>query len=86
MPERWSRRRGAELETVFEGNAGMSHANRKTLARSTRDTERQQRHEMPTVAGATGRPDDHSPHAAVEHARKRLGKTQKHTSDDSPTA
>jgi hypothetical protein len=86
MPERWSRRRGAELETVFEGNAGMAQANRKTLARSTRDTERQQRHEMPTVAGATGGPDDHSPHAAVEHARKRLGKTQKHTSDDLPTA
>jgi hypothetical protein len=64
----------------------MAKANRKTLARSTRDTERQQRHEVPTVAGATGRPDDHSPQAAVEHARKRLGKTQKHTSDDSPAA
>jgi hypothetical protein len=64
----------------------MAQANRKTLARSTRDTERQQRLEMPTVPGATGGPDDHSPQAAVEHARKRLGKTQKHTSDDSHEA
>jgi hypothetical protein len=64
----------------------MAQANRKTLARSTRDTERQQRLEMPTVPGATGRPDDHSPRAADEHARKRLGKTQKHTRDDSPSA
>lgn len=64
----------------------MAQANRKTLARSARDTERQQRHEMPSVSGATGRPDDHSPEAAVEHARKRLGKTQKHTSDDTPAA
>ena len=60
----------------------MAQANRKTLGRSTRDTERQQRHEMPTVPGASGRPGDHSLEAAVEHARKRLGKTQKHTSDD----
>ena len=62
----------------------MAQANRKSLGRSTRETERQQRHEMPTVPGATGRQDDHSPSTAVEHARKRLGKTEKHTSDDSP--
>jgi hypothetical protein len=63
----------------------MAQANRRSLGRSTRDTERQQRHEVPTVRGATGMPDDHSPEAAVEHARKRLGKTQKHTSDDTPS-
>jgi hypothetical protein len=70
----------------MEKDAGMAQANRKSLGRSTRDTERQQRHEMPTVPGATGRPDDHSPEAAIEHARKRLGKTQKHISDDTPPA
>jgi hypothetical protein len=70
----------------MEEDAGMAQANRKSLGRSSRDTERQQRHEVPTVAGATGRPDDHSPEAAVEHARKRLGKTQKHTSDDTRSA
>jgi hypothetical protein len=62
----------------------MAQANRKSLGRSTRETERQQRHELPAVPGATGGQDDHSPKAAVEHARKRLGKTEKHTSDDSP--
>jgi len=62
----------------------MSQANRKSLGRSTRETERQQRHEMPTVPGASGVQDDHAPKAAVEHARKRLGKTEKHTSDDAP--
>jgi hypothetical protein len=64
----------------------MAQAKRKSLGRSTRDTDRQQRHEMPTVPGATGRPDDRSPAAAVERARKRLGKTQKHTSDDTRSA
>ena len=62
----------------------MAQANRKTLGRTTRDTERQQRHEMPDVPGATGGTEDQSPEAADEKARKRLGKTEKHTSDDSP--
>jgi hypothetical protein len=64
----------------------MAQANRKTLGRSTRDTERQQRQEMPRVSGASGRVDDHSAEAAIEQARKRLGKTRKHTSDDTPWA
>ena len=64
----------------------MAQANRKSLGRSTRETERQQRQEVPTVPGATGRQDTPSPLEAVEQARKRLGKTGKHTSDDSPEA
>ena len=64
----------------------MAQANRKSLGRSARETERQQRQEMPTVPGATGGLDDHSPEAAARHARKRLGKTEKHTSDDTPRA
>ena len=64
----------------------MAQANRKTLARSTRDTERQQRQEMPEVPGASGGPDDHSAEASLERARKRRGKTDKHTSDDTPAA
>jgi hypothetical protein len=60
----------------------MAQADRKTLGRSTRETERQQRQDMPDVPGASGSPDDTSPEAAAEEARKRLGKTGKHTSDD----
>jgi hypothetical protein len=62
----------------------MAQADRKTLGRTTRDTERQQRREMPEVPGAVGGSDDHSPGAAAERARKRMGKTEKHTSDDAP--
>jgi hypothetical protein len=62
----------------------MAQADRKTLGRTTRDTERQQRQEMPDVPGATGGSEDHSPEAAAERARKRLGKTEKHTADDAP--
>jgi hypothetical protein len=64
----------------------MAQADRKTLARSTRDSERQQRRELPEVPGASGRPEDESPAAAVERARKRRGKTEKHTGDDTPSA
>ena len=64
----------------------MAHANRKSLGRSTRETERQQRDEAPLVTGASGTADDHSPDAADEKARKRVGKTEKHTSDDTPAA
>ena len=63
----------------------MAQADRNTLRRTTRDTARQQRHEVPDVPGATGGSDDTSPQAAAERARKRLGKTEKHTSEDSPT-
>jgi hypothetical protein len=62
----------------------MAQADRKTLGRTTRDTERQQRHETPDVPGASGSADDNSPEAAAERARKRLGKTEKHTSEDAP--
>jgi hypothetical protein len=64
----------------------MAQANRRSLGRSTRDTERQQRQDAPEVPGASGSEDDSSPEAAVEQARKRLGKTEKHTSDDTPAA
>jgi hypothetical protein len=36
------------------------------------------------VPGASGSADDNSPEAAAERARKRLGKTEKHTSEDAP--
>ena len=64
----------------------MAQANRKSLGRSTRDTERQQRSETPLVNGASGTADDHSADAAAEKALKRVGKTEKHTSDDTPAA
>lgn len=64
----------------------MAQANRRSLGRSTRETERQQREEFPVVEGASGSADDHSEEAAAEKARKRLGKTEKHTSDDTPAA
>jgi hypothetical protein len=67
---------------TYEREDVMAQANRKSLGRSTRDTERQQREEMPVVEGATGGADDHSEEAAAEQARKRLGKTEKHTSGD----
>jgi hypothetical protein len=64
----------------------MAQANRRSLGRSTRDAERQQRQDAPVVDGATGSAEDHSEDAAAEKARKRLGKTEKHTSDDTPAA
>ena len=64
----------------------MAQADRRTLGRSTRDAGRQQRQEMPDVPGAEANEEDHSPEAAAEQARKRLGKTGKHTSDDAPEA
>ena len=62
----------------------MAQADRKTLGRTTRETERQQRQDLPEVPGASGGTDDHSPEAAAEQARKRVGKTGKHTRDDAP--
>jgi hypothetical protein len=64
----------------------MAHAKRNTLRRSKIELERQQREEQPDVPGATGTRDDVSPEAAEEKARKRRGKTTKHTSDDTPAA
>ena len=62
----------------------MAQADRKTLGRGTPETEPQQRHDMPDVPGASGSADDDSPDAAAERARKRLGKTEKHTSEEAP--
>jgi hypothetical protein len=64
----------------------MARAERNTLHRSKIDLERQQRQEQPEVPGASGTPDDVSPKAAEVKARKRRGKTEKHTSDDTPAA
>ena len=64
----------------------MAHAKRNTLRRSKIELERQQREEQPEVPGATGATDDLSPEAAEKQARKRRGKTIKHTSDDTPAA
>jgi len=63
----------------------MARADRNNLHRSAIDTERQQRREQPKVPGATGTPDDVSPEAAEVKARKRRGKTEKHTAEDIPT-
>ena len=60
----------------------MARADRNSLNRSGMEAERQQRTEQPEVPGATGTQDDVSPKAAEVRARKRLGKTEKHTSDD----
>ena len=62
----------------------MAHANRNTLHRSKLQLERQQREVEVPVPGATGSTDDVSAEDAAEKARKRLGKTVKHTSDDGP--
>lgn len=64
----------------------MARAERNSLKRSSIEAERQQRREQPEVPGATGGPGDFSPKAAEVKARKRRGKTEKHTSDDIPAA
>jgi hypothetical protein len=65
----------------------MARAERNTLHRSAIEMERQQRQEQPEVPGATGSPDDEvSPKAAEVKARKRRGKTEKHTGEDTPAA
>ena len=63
----------------------MARADQNNLKGSSRQSERQQRDEQPEVAGASGAPDDASRAAADVKARKRLGKTDKHTSDDTPS-
>jgi hypothetical protein len=62
----------------------MARANRNTLHKSKIDRDRQQRQEQPEVPGATGTPEDVSAKAAEVKARKRLGKTEKHISEDTP--
>jgi hypothetical protein len=64
----------------------MARADKNNLNRSGMDQARQQRHEQPEVPGASGTDEDTSPHTAEVNARKRFGKTEKHTSDDSSTS
>ncbi len=64
----------------------MAHADRNSLRPSKIELERRQREEQPEVPGATAAPEDVTPEAAGERARKRRGKTEKHTSDDTPAA
>lgn len=59
----------------------MARADQNNLHRSRIEMDRQQRQEQPEVPGATGAPDDVSPKAAEIKARKRLGKTEKHTKE-----
>jgi hypothetical protein len=63
----------------------MAKADQNNLRRSGLEDKRQQREEQPKVPGASGSPEDTSPGAAAIKARKVRGKTQKHTSDDTPT-
>jgi hypothetical protein len=63
----------------------MANADRNNLHRSGLQEKRQQRNEQPQVPGASGSEDDTSARAATVKARKIRGKTQKHTSDDTPT-
>jgi hypothetical protein len=62
----------------------MANADRNNLNRSGLQEKRQQRNEQPQVPGASGSEDDTSAQAAKVKARKIRGKTQKHTSDDTP--
>jgi hypothetical protein len=61
----------------------MARADKNNLHRSGMDEARQQRHEQPEVPGASGTDEDTSPHRSEIKAKKRFGKTEKHTSDDS---
>jgi hypothetical protein len=63
----------------------MANADRNNLHRSGLQEKRQQRDEQPQVPGASGSEDDTSAQAAKVKARKIRGKTQKHTSDDTPS-
>ena len=64
----------------------MARADKHDLRRSGMEAGRRQREEQPVVPGATGGDDDTSPEAAEVKARKRVGKTERHTSDDRPGA
>jgi hypothetical protein len=59
----------------------MARADQNNLRRSGIDADRQQRDEVPEVPGATGSSEDRSPEAARTKATKRVGKTDKHTSE-----
>jgi hypothetical protein len=63
----------------------MARADQNNLGRSARESARQQRHEQPRVGGASGTEEEASPKIAEVKARKRHGKTEKHTGDDVPT-
>jgi len=62
----------------------MARADKNDLRRSRIEMDRNQRQEQPAVSGASGGEDDVSPEAAEVRARKRLGKTGRHTHDDRP--
>jgi hypothetical protein len=62
----------------------MANADRNNLHRSGLQEKRQQRTEQPQVPGASGGQTDTSAETATVKARKIRGKTQKHTSDDTP--
>jgi len=64
----------------------MARADKNDLHRSRIEMDRQQREEEPVVPGASGGEEDTSPEAAEVRARKRLGKTERHTHDDRPGA
>ena len=64
----------------------MARADKNDLNRSRIETHRNQRDEQPIVEGAEGGEEDHSPEAAERAARKRMGKTRRHTGDDRPDA
>lgn len=64
----------------------MARADRNDLKQSRIELDRQQRKDHPKVPGASGSDEPVSPDAAEEQARKRHGKTSKHTSDDAPEA
>jgi hypothetical protein len=72
------------LETYRPGCI-MAKADQNNLRRSGLEDKRQQREEQPKVPGASGGPEDTSPGSAAIKARKVRGKTQKPTSDDTPT-
>ena len=59
----------------------MARADRNNLRRSGMEADRQQRDEAPEVPGASGASEDRSPEAARTKATKRVGKTEKHTSE-----
>jgi hypothetical protein len=62
----------------------MARADKNDLRRSRIEMDRQQRQDEVEVPGATGSPEDASPKAARTKATKRRGKTEKHTSEDTP--
>jgi hypothetical protein len=64
----------------------MARADKNNLHRSRIEADRQQRRQEPAVAGAHGKEEEHTPEAAEVRARKRVGKTERHSRDDRPGA